>query len=55
MKKINQNNSITHTLANIFLSVFIFSLSLVEYSYADSRFPILRDSKEQVQQGQVII
>jgi hypothetical protein len=54
MKKINQNKSTTYTLANIFLWVFIFSFSLIEYSYADSRFPILRDSKEQVQQGKLL-
>ncbi len=41
-------------MANIFLWVFIFSFSLIEYSYADSRFPILRDSKEQVQQGKLL-
>ena len=54
MKKINQNKSITYTLANIFLWVFIFSFALIEYSYADSRFPISRDSKEQVQQGKLL-
>ena len=54
MKKINENKLVTYILTNISLSVFIFSFFLIEYSHADSRFPILRDSKEQVQQGKIL-
>ena len=53
MKRINKNKLVAYTLTNILL-VFIFIFSLTEYSYADSRFPILRDSKEQVQQGKIL-
>ena len=54
MKKLTNNKSMIFTFVNIFSWVFVFSFSLVEYSYADSRFPILRDSKEQVQQGKIL-
>lgn len=52
MKKINENKLVIYIMINILLLIFIFSLT--EYSYADSRFPILRDSKEQVQQGKIL-
>ena len=54
MRKVNEEKFIMYSFINIFLCVFIFSFSLVEYSYADSRFPILRDSKEQTQQGKLL-
>jgi mono/diheme cytochrome c family protein len=54
MKKLTNNKSMIFTFVNIFSWVFVFSFSLVEHSYADSRFPILKDSKEQVQQGKLL-
>ena len=54
MRKMNEYKFIVHHIANIFILFFVFSFSLVEYSYADRQFPILRDSIEQVQQGKVL-